>query len=273
MDTALRRRCQTACLAALLAGAALGRGQTPAPIPAWQNELNAARLLAAAAEASHAPDAGRVFRDLAANHPANAAVQKACGEYFWNAAAPDEALPYWQTAQTLAPGDADLASSLGSAYLRLARIKDAAAQFERAVKAAPGNALYHYELANLLAFFRHEFDGEPSLVRALAEYRRAAELAADDRRLAQEYADTFYLLARPDWESALAAWLAVRRLSGDATDFPNVHLARISLHLGRADDARAYLDQLKDPAFTTLRDKLRARADALQRNSSANPSR
>lgn len=271
MNTARRRRCQSAGLAALLCWAGAIHGQTPAP--AWQNELNAARLLSAAADETKQPELAKTFRDLAAKYPANAAVQKACGEHFWNSGAPDEALPYWQAAQALAPGDAELASSLGSACLRLARAKDAAAQFRRAVTAAPENAFYHFELANTLALFRHELEGEASLLQALAEYRRAAELAADDRRLAQAYAETFYLLAQPDWETALTAWLAVRKLSGDGADFANVHLARISLNLGRAENARAYLDQLKDPAFMTLREKLRARADWVQRNSSSSPSK
>ncbi len=269
MDTAPRRRCQSACLAVFLCASGVLRAQTPA----WQNELNAARLLAAAARDDQQPAVAKSFRNLAAKYPTNAAVQKACGDYLWNAGAPDDALPFWLTAQALTHNDADLASSLGSAYLRLVQVKNAANQFERAIATAPENPLHHYELANLLSVFRHDLDGEASLLRALAEYRRAAELAPDDRRLAQAYADTFYILAAPDWETALTAWLAVRKLSGAATDFPNVHLARISLNLGRADDARAYLDQLKDSAFMPLREKLRARADAVQRNSSASPSR
>lgn len=271
MDTARRRRCQSAGAAALLCWAGAALGQTPAP--AWQNELNAARLLSAAADESKQAAVAKTFRELAARYPGNAEVQKACGDHFWDAGAPDEALPFWRAAQVLSPGDPDLASSLGSACLRLARTREAAAQFQRAAAAAPNKAAYHFELANTLALFRHELDGEQSLLAALAEYRRAAELAADDRRLAQAYAETFYILATPQWETALAAWLAVRKLSGDATDFANVHLARINLNLGRFDDARAYLDQLKDPAFLTVRETLRARADRLQRNSSSSPSK
>lgn len=273
MNTARRRRCQSAGVAALVCWASALPGQTPVPAPAWQNELNAARLLSAAADETKQAELGKIFRDLAAKYPASAAVQKACGEHFWNTSEPDDALPFWLAAQALAPEDAELASSLGAAFLRLARPKEAAAQFRRSVAATPENAWGHFELATTLSLFRHELDGEESLRQALAEYRRAAELAAGDRRLAQAYAETFYLLAQPDWETALAAWLTVRQLSGDRSDFSNVHLARISLNLGCPENARAYLDQLKDPAFLPVRDKLRARADQLQRNSSSNPSR
>lgn len=272
MDTALRRRCQSASIIlAVVCWAGGARGQTPPP--AWQNELNAARLLSAAADETKQPEVGKAFRALAAKYPAQVEVQKACGEHFWNSDAPDEALPFWLAAQALAPGDGDLASSLGSAFLRLGRTKEAVAQFQRAAAARPGNAFYHFELANALSLFRHDLHGEESLLQALAEYRRAAELAADDRRLALAYAETFYVLARPDWETALTAWLTVRKLSGANADFANVHLARINLNLGRPEDARAYLDQLTDPAFMALREKLRARADRLQRNSSSSPSK
>ena len=130
--------------------------------------------------------------------------------------------------------------------------------------------MYRYELANVLALFRHQLAAAPEpegseavLVRALEEYRRAAELAVGDRHLAQAYAETFYMLAKPDWNAAIAAWLAVRALSGPATDFANSHLARISLKQGRPQEAREYLALFKDPAFDALKEKLNANADRL----------
>lgn len=273
MDTARLRRCQFVGAAALICWTSLARGGAVAP--GWQNELNALRLLSSAAGADESKQAAiaRTFRDLAAKYPASAEIQKACGDYLWNSNAPDDALPFWRAAQALAPDDAELASSLGGAFLRLARTREAAAQFARAAAAAPDNAYFHFQRATTLELFRHELDGEQSLVTALSEYRRAAELAPGDRRLAQAYAETFYVLAQPDWERALDAWLTVRKSSGDAPDFANVHLARISLNLGRPEAARAYLDQLTNPAFNPVRDKLRARANQLQRNSSSNPSK
>lgn len=270
--TALRRRCQTACVILCLGLGATVRAEAPA----WQNELNAARLLALAAREEQQPGVARAFRELAAKYPREAAAQKACGDYFWVSGDPDDALPYWLAAQALAPHDGEMADSLGSAYLRQGRVKEAAAQYQRATQESPANSSYHFALANVLSMFRRQFDEETTLIRALEEYRRAAELGPGNRRLAQAYAETFYLLARPDWTTALRAWTAVRDLSGEATDFANVHLARICLNLGRADDARGYLDRLKDPAFSPVRDKLRARAESLaarQRNSSESPSR
>ncbi len=81
-------------------------------------------------------------------------------------------------------------------------------------------------------------------------------------KLAQAYAETFYLLPKPDWLAALAAWKSVLALSGTNTDFANGHLARVSLRLRRPDDADAFLAQIHDPSFASLKTKLHQQADA-----------
>ena len=80
-------------------------------------------------------------------------------------------------------------------------------------------------------------------------------------RLAQAYAETFYVFAKPDWLQALAAWETVRALSGEKTDLPDSHLARISLRLGRPDAASGFLARIHDPQFDGLKAKLLQQAN------------
>jgi tetratricopeptide (TPR) repeat protein len=309
MNTPLRRPCQTALAALLLlwVGAVLpglfaADDSSPAPAaspaPAWQTELDAVRVMEAAAALAEAKadpaqtEASRqkiiaLYRQLADRYPDQPAALRACGDCLWRNEQSDDALAYWQRAQTLAPADAETADSLGSAYLRLGRVRDAAAQYQIAVTARPDHAIYQFQLANVLYLFRHELkevtalpDSEAILRRSLEHFRRAAELAPASLPFAQAYAETYYLLARPDWEGALAAWQAVLVLSGDKPDFANSHLARISLRLGRAEEVKVYLDRIRDPAFDAMKTKFRQQADqieaadsARQRNSISSPSR
>ena len=256
-----------------------GQSRRPAP-PAWQQEIDAARLLEgslALAPAKNADDQetrhGRLqelYRQLARKYPGEAAAQKAAGDYFARDNQPAAALPFWERAAQIDPHDGDTADRLGGAYLRLARTRDAYGQFQNAVAAQPNVASYHSDLANVLYLFRRDLvspplpglpDEQAALTLALAQFRRAAELAPEDVRLAQAYAETFYVFARPDWTQALAAWESVLALSGENGDFPNSHLARISLRLGRPEAAAAYLARMHDPAFEGLKAKLLQQAD------------
>ncbi len=268
---------------------------TPAPAepPAWQRELDAVRLaeataaLATANKPAGAEDAERrlaqLYRQLSAKYPDQAAVRKAAGDYFWKTGDTVTAVSEWQAAQALAPGDADTASALGSAWLRAGQIGAARTQFQRAVDARPDVARYHFDLANVLYLFRHQIAAastppdEAAVLRdAMGHFRRASELAADNLDFARAYAETFYGLPQPDWTEALAAWEHVRDLSAAGPDYADSHLARVSLKLGEPERAEGYLAAIHDPTFAPMKEVLHRRAEQMkqdQRNSVPNASR
>ena len=247
---------------------------TPAP-PPWQQEIDAARLLEGSLTLDPPKDAAEtearrrrlrdLYRQLAGKYPEQAAVQKAAGDYYGRDGQPAVALNLWEKAGRLDPHDADTAERLGGAYLNLGRARDAYGQFQRAAEDEPQVPAHQSDLANVLYVFRQELvspplpglpDEQAALAQALVHFRRAAELDPTSLRLAQAYAETFYVFAKPDWAQALAAWEAVRTLSGEKSDFPNSHLARISLRLGQPDAAAGYLELIRDPAFNALKAKL-----------------
>ena len=262
-------------------------GQSPAAAPpdtaarpAWQEERTAARLreatLCAAPGKDPAEAAARdermsaLYRELAGKYPDRAAVQKARGEYAWQHERAVEAIPSLRRAEALDPADADTADVLASAELQLGRTREAAAQWQQAVRASPADPRYHFALANALFLFRHELldpttfpNEEAVFAKALEEFRQAAALAPQDLAYARAYAETFYAVPHPDWEQARSAWQAVRALSGADTDFPNSHLARVSLRMKRPEEAEAYLALIHTPDFADLKAKLHAQAARL----------
>ena len=272
-------------------------GAAPDEPPSWQSELNAlclsdaaVALLPRAQSTEAAATAGRLgelFRQLTARYPAEAAVRKAAGDHFWRTGDTRVATAEWEAAQALDPGDADTANALGSARLREGQIRRACEQFQRATAARPEVARYHFDLGNVLFVFRHELAGlssvpdEAAALRgALAELRRARDLAADNMEYARAYAETFYGVPDPDWSEAFDAWERVRVLSGSTPDFALSHLARVSLRLNQPDQAERFLETIHDPQFAGLQAKLRQQAEKLrerqetrQRNSVPSPSR
>ena len=278
------RPCQTSWLGfcLLLLPYLLRAGDAPtAPTPPpWQGELAAARtlqvsLLLAPAQDAAAQEARRarllkLYGDLATKYPDAAPVQKAAGDDASQLVSLEAAVPYWQRAQVLDPEDPEVADSLGSAYLRAGQVREAEQEYQRAIQGRPDFSAYHTELANVLYLFRKQLVSPPDLPDeqavlrlALEHFRRAAELSPRDLSLATAYAETFYIFGKPDWTQALAAWQNVLALSGANQDFPNGHLARISLRLQRKADAKAYLAAIQDPAFNVMKNKLLQQADRL----------
>ena len=293
MNSAAVLSCQTRAqgkfAAGLAATAALlwsvsGAAAEPSP-PEWQQELNALRLSEATVallppdRAAEADKANRrldtLFRRLVGRYPRDAAVRKAAGDHYWREDHTAAAVTEWQVVQTLDPSDAETASALGGAWLREGLPRAACEQFRRAVAARPEVARYHFEFGNVLYLFRHQLTGlpdlagEPATIReALAELRSARDLASGNTEYARGYAETFYGVPDPDWQEARDAWEHVRALSADAPDFALGHLARVSLKLGRPDEARKYLDMIHDPRFTDLQAKLRQQLQTLGRDGS-----
>ena len=252
-------------------------GPTP---PAWQDALNAAStlqisLLLAPAQDATADEARRIkliklYGDLATKYPDAAPVQKAAGDNAFQLVSPEAAVPYWQRAQFLDPNGAEVAESLGSAYLRSGKVREASEEYQRAVDARPDFSAYHTDLANVLYLFRQQLisppvlpDEQAVLHLALEHFRRAAELSPNDLTLATAYAETFYIFSKPDWAQALVAWQKVLALSADHKDLPNSHLARISLRLQRKADAKAYLAAIQDPAFNVLKNRMLQQAERI----------
>jgi tetratricopeptide (TPR) repeat protein len=272
------------CLAGAFGPALPGQTQTPAPAaspPAWEQELAAARVLqtAAAAAPPGNADAARarqerlaqLYRGLAAKYPLQSDVQQAAGDYLESTGAREQATLYWQRALSLDPQDAPGAAALANAALDRGDVRTARDDFQRAVAARPHDSRYHFDLGNVLYLFRHDLADPPgtagsaaAMVDALEQFRLAAALAPLDPTLAEAYAQTFYMLAPPDWEGALAAWEKVRQLEGPQTDFANAHLARVSLRLGKADQADGFLHAMHDPRFDGLKANLHAQAMKLR---------
>ena len=283
MNSNRRRLCQTSWLLAtvLFLPGALSAADGPAPFPPWQAELNADRTVQAALLLSPPRDVAEVhasrqklaqaYRHLAAKYPDAFPVQRAVGDSLAQLDDLQAGVPYWQRAAALDPKSAEVADSLGSAYLQTGQVREASEQYQRAVDNRPDVAGYHSDLANVLYLFRRQLVFSPALPDeqavlrlALEHFRRAAELSPGNLQLAKAYAETFYIFAQPDWTQALAAWKSVRALSGEKQDFANVHLARISLRLGRRAEAEGYLDAIHDPAFAELKGKLLRQAAQLE---------
>jgi len=146
-------------------------------------------------------------------------------------------------------------------------IVEAAACYATAVELDDSVAAYHFDLATVLTLFRHDMDatrfGANSaavLQRGLDHYRRASELEPTNREYLRAFAETHYILEKPDWATARNAWFAVWKIS-PRPNFDALHLVRTSIKEGRFDEATWWLDTQSDGVSAVVLEKLREQLD------------
>lgn len=248
---------QLPALAAAIFGAALLA--SAAAEDAAREELRAAQLMETAlwARPSGAEEWARlerVYAELEARFPRDAAVKNARGEFLWSRGEHARAMQAWLAAEQLAPEDAVVLDHLGGGFLSAGDARKAAGYYARAVRSAPENAAYHHNYANVAFLFRHELldaahpDADALLRTALAHFGEAARLAPLDLEYARAYAETFYTVPQPDWRAALRAWQHFHDIS-PRKDFALLNLARVQISLGELPAAQASLNGIQSPEF------------------------
>ena len=241
------------------------RAETP------QGELHAAQLMAVALFARQAGQdelqkLDRIFADLEAKYPRDAAMANGHAEFLWNIGDHDRAVKTWLAAEKLDPNNATVLDHLGGCSFAAGEVKKAAGYYARAASNAPDNAAYHFSYANVAFLFRHELhdathpDSESLLVEALQHFGEAARLEPLNADYVRAFAETFYSLEKPDWQEALKAWQHLSDISPEK-DFALLNIARVQMKLGHKPEARASLAQVQDPHYARLKARLSERIE------------
>lgn len=141
---------------------------------------------------------------------------------------------------------------------------DAVQYYLSAIKLAPEEPLYHYQLGTLLYEARNDFlaSGEwkqEAVDHAIHEaFRKAAELAPDRIEFTYRYAESFYHRDPPDWDAALKAWGALEEKAPTPIERETMrlHAANVLIKQGRHDHARALLDTITEEPLQKQKEKL-----------------
>lgn len=193
----------------------------------------------------------RDYEALVEKHIDDPRVHVARARFLSSAGMLREAQKEWETAHKLEPSNDETVHQLAECALALKDIKTALRWLEHAVELRPASALYHFNLGNAYFLFRSDASrvrGKSQssiLTEALEHLQTATELAPQNPEFARGYAETFYGMPNPDWESALRAWQHYAEASGDK-EFASANLARIRLKLGQFAKAREALEPLED---------------------------
>ncbi len=206
--------------------------------------------------------------DLVERYPTEAEPLVVYGEILTDLGKNEMAFQQWERALQIDPARHDILAAQADLLLQTGQIVPAADALEKAARLDPANADYQYSLAHVYTLFRRDLMTSRNATedvlneRGTAYFRRAAELAPENLRYAQAYAETFYTEPNPDWALARGVWESLLTRSPEKS-FIHSHLVRINIRLGDKVAAEKHLAAMTDPAFGPVRLRLQKQIDAL----------
>ncbi len=154
---------------------------------------------------------------------------------------------------------------LGTYFAETGDFGRAFAYYLAAVEHEPEEPVYHFGLGELMLTHRVEMVEEVGLTPEVLEremlraFRTAHELDPQDPVFAFRYGEVLVGVTHPDWEAARSHWQAFAAqpgLSGSQLGIIRLHEARSLGELGRYDEARALVESVDDPEWSSLREAL-----------------
>jgi len=212
----------------------------------------------------------RAYDSLLSDNPKFAAAYAAYGYLLGKIGMEDESMGMLLRANQYDPEIPLVKNQIGNYLAEHGKPLEAVNYYLAAIRLAPEEPLYHYQLGTLLHNSRADFirsgDWEAAAVdRASHEgFRQAAQLAPDRFEFVYRYAESFYDLPEPDWDGALKVWGRLEAAAGSEIERQAIrlHAAKVCLESGRRDHALALLGAIDEPALTAQREKLIAQAES-----------
>lgn len=146
---------------------------------------------------------------------------------------------------------------LGNYMAEHGKFQEALGFFTQAVELSPETALYYYQIAEVMNLFREnivlgglftldELDGHMQ-----EAFATAASLDPENRLFRFRYAESFYDVEAPDWETALQLWEALQEVAQPGLEVEAIllHRANALAELGRFEEAEALSAQVIEPSL------------------------
>ena len=218
------------------------------------------------------------YRAFLREHPRHVRAMIAYGSFLYDRHRQEEAVKWWEKAIATDPRAAQAYNNLANHFAHGGRAGDALRYYERAFELDPAEPMFRFNWATTCVLFRTDvrqvygWDDDEIFRRGLAQFRKARELAPGDFQFSNAYAETFYMMKKPDWAEAHAAWefCLEQPLAGEQRQRVFSHLARASMHLARYHEAKSWIEKMTADDIQPLRRTLEQRLAELTAARSSN---
>ena len=161
-------------------------------------------------------------------------------------------------------------NQLGNYLAEEGKPLDALNYYLAAVKLAPDEPLYHYQIGSLLTEAREDFIKSGAWTRATIDqamqdaFEKASALAPGNIGYAYRFGESFYDLERPEWSAALVFWRALEEKVAAPLEKETIrlHQANVLIHQRKFVEARIVLATVKDEKLQAQKQKLIAQLAA-----------
>lgn len=167
-------------------------------------------------------------------------------------------------ADELDPFHAIVKNQLGNYQAEEGQYAEALAFYQMAIALNPSEPLYHYQVGNLLFSYRKFFIDDKLFLpdgfdlQMQKSFREAAILNPTHLPYRLRYAQSFFDVARPNWEAAIEEWQQLADFPGDPSQqqLMELYMARARLEAGHHTAARKIIKRITRPELQESKEKL-----------------
>jgi len=167
-------------------------------------------------------------------------------------------------ADQIDPYHAIVKNQLGNYQAEEGNYPEAMGFYQMAIDLRPDEPLYHYQLGNLLFSFKKFFiDDKLFLPEGIDleiqnRFRKAAMLAPAHLPYRLRYAQSFFDIARPNWEAALEEWQQLVNFveSPEEKQMMQLYMAKTRFEMGHHTAAQKIIKGIDEPSLEHSKDIL-----------------
>ena len=204
------------------------------------------------------------YQVLLSQNPENVAVLATYGLFLAEIDQREDSLRLLLKADALEPNHPQVKNQLGNYMIEEANYALALPYYLDAITLSPQEPLYHYQMGNLLFYFKKQFVREKVFSedhlnnQMFQSFKRAAELAEDNLAYRYRYAEAFYDYPNADLKDALIEWKSIEASTASERDKQIIRLQQANIHLllGEKELAKIILDDVDDPYLESNKAKL-----------------
>lgn len=206
----------------------------------------------------------QAYEDFLRRHPDHAGARIAYGSFLGDVNDEDASQEQLEKVLEVETNNPAVYNNLANIYGHHGPVKKAFEFYAKAIDLNPNEPVYYHNFGTTVFLFRKdakEYYGiteQEVFDKALVLYSNAMRLDPTNFPLASDVAQTYYGIRPTRVEEALNAWTNALRLASDELEREGVyvHFARIKLHAGRFDEARAHLKAVTNEHYNTLKQRL-----------------
>jgi tetratricopeptide (TPR) repeat protein len=214
----------------------------------------------------------KAYEDFLKRHPEHTGARVAYASFLGDLNDEATAKIELEKVLTVVTNDPAIYNNLANIYGHHGPVKKAFELYDKAIALNPSESLYYHNFGTTVFLFRpdaREYYGiteQQVFDKALNLYSNALRLDPTNFPLASDISQTYYGIKPPRTEAALQSWTNTLQLAHDELEREGVyiHFARLKLHSGRLEEARAHLNSITNQMYAQLKTRLTKNIEELE---------